>query len=70
MQFLVKVILIDFKLDKYMKLKGKDVFIFFLAVLRSQRRNKKGTQYFQMNQRAYEVVFFTPTISIFCCLLH
>ena len=36
MHFLVKVILIDFQLEKFMKCKEKDVYIFFLAVLTSQ----------------------------------
>ena len=44
--FLVRVILIDFQLEKYMQCKKKDVYNFFLAVLTSQRRHKMGYRLF------------------------
>ena len=50
--FLVKVILIDFQLEKYMQFKEKDVYIFSCSI-DSTVTSQNGVPSFHMSQRAY-----------------
>ena len=51
--FLVKVILIDFQLDKYMQVKKKRCLQFFSCIVNVTVTSQNGVPSFHMNQRAY-----------------
>ena len=59
MHFLVKVILIDFQLEKYMKCKEKDVYNFFLQYQRHSDVTKCGTVFSLASKILYVVGLFT-----------
>ena len=59
MFFLVKVILIDFQLEKYMQSKKKDVYNFFLQFLRHSDVTKWGTVFSLASKSLYVVGLFT-----------
>ena len=50
--FLVKVILIDFQLEKYMQCKEKDVYIFSCSI-NVTVTSQNGVPSFHLHQRAY-----------------
>ena len=53
MNFLVKVILIDFQLEKYMQSKEKDVYNFFSCIINVTVTSQNGVPSFHLHQRAY-----------------
>ena len=59
MHFLVKVILIDFQLDKYMQCKEKDVYNFFLQYYCHCDITKWGTVVSLASNSLYVVGLFT-----------
>ena len=59
MHFLVKVVLIDFQLDKYMQSKEKDVYNFFLQYLRHSDVTKWGTVFSLASKILFVVGLFT-----------
>ena len=63
--FLVKVILIDFQLEKHMQFKEKDVYNFFLQYRRHSDVTKWGTVFSHESKSLCVVVLFTPTVIVF-----
>ena len=51
--FWVKVILIDFQLEKYMQCKEKDVYIFFSCSINVTVTSQNRVPSFYLHQRAY-----------------
>ena len=71
MHFLVKVILINFQLDKYMQCKKKNVYIFFLQYLRHSDVTKWGTIFSLASKSLYVVELFTHVLYSYfyvCCI--
>ena len=69
--FLVKMILIDFQLEKYMQFKEKDIKKFFLQYWRHSDVTKCDTVFSHESKSLYMEVLFTPTIIVFvadCCI--
>ena len=59
MHFLVKVILIDFQLEKYMQCKEKDVYNFFLQYQRHSDVTNRDTVVSLASKSLYVVGLFT-----------
>ena len=67
-QFLVKVIFIDFRLEKYLLFKKKYVYNFFLHYLRHSDVTKWGTVFLHEPKSLYVIVLSTPKVIVFLML--
>ena len=67
MHFLVKVILIDFQLEKYMQCKEKDVYNFFLQYL-GHSTSQNGVPSFHLHQRVYMWCDYLHTYNNLLCM--